>query len=128
MVADRLGMSVKRAKMEIDSAEFSDWLAFYAVTHDPADKRAAAICAAITNAAGNRKSAVEAADFLAPLPTLPKPAMSCDEMVAVLKGATRAAPKPEMSADEMVKVFKAATQAAPSVVGIPTAQLEALAK
>lgn len=61
-------MSVRRAMAEIDSAEFSEWMAYYRLDpqgEDRADLRAGIVAATVANAARGRKSrAFKPKDFM----------------------------------------------------------------
>lgn len=61
-------MSVKRAKMEIDSAEFSEWVAYHRInpfTYNGTENILAHIAAMLTNALSKKSArAVRPRDFL----------------------------------------------------------------
>ena len=73
-------MSVARAQREIDSREFSEWGAFLAMEHDPADVRSARQCLVAALLAGNKSAKIE--QFL---PKLWKPPQTGAEMKAAFK-------------------------------------------
>jgi len=55
-------MSVRRAQREIGSREFSEWMAYRRIRHDPDDVRIARLCCVVARLAGNKHCKVE--DFL----------------------------------------------------------------
>ena len=61
-------MSVRRAMAEIDSAEYSEWMAYYRLDprgEDRADLRAGIVASTVANAARGRKSrAFKPKDFM----------------------------------------------------------------
>jgi hypothetical protein len=63
-------MSVRRAQEEISSREFSEWLAYRRIRHDPEDVRIARVCTVMARLAGNKR--VKLKDFLPRLPAASK--------------------------------------------------------
>lgn len=83
-----LGMSVRRAQREIDSREFSEWLAYRRIRHDPEDIRTARLCCVVARLAGNKRAKID--DFLPRLKPLMQSGAEIKARFQAFAAATKA--------------------------------------
>ena len=87
-------MSVRRAMAEIDSAEFSEWLAYYRLDpqgEDRADLRAGIVAATVANVSrGRGAKALKPKDFMPEFGESAKPAQTWKQQKAIFKAAAAA--------------------------------------